>query len=225
MNQDQSPDPSPALLDNLLRTRYAAQLEMLGAAELGRLGGRGVSNAKRRWTVIQIVVAEMFNESWDKPDFWKRPDVLSKGTWGKQKRQDPHLVPVLTALRGIAPRVRLAVADELTEEAVALIRQESLASVQRIATLRDSADADAVKLSAAKDLLDRNPRTARNRHSVLSGPDGGPVEVDNVGLTDGERAAGVMALFERARARRDRQAAEAEDGAADAPGVDEDPSP
>ena len=43
----------------------------------------------------------------------------------------------------------------------------------------------------------------------LTGKDGGPMEITNVELTDAERAAGIDAIFDAARARRDRQDGEA----------------
>ena len=43
----------------------------------------------------------------------------------------------------------------------------------------------------------------------LTGPDGGPMEIMNVELTETERAAGIDAIFDAARARRDRQDGEA----------------
>lgn len=43
---------------------------------------------------------------------------------------------------------------------------------------------------------------------ALTGKDGGPIQTEDVGLTDDERANRITALLDAARARRDRQAAE-----------------
>lgn len=48
---------------------------------------------------------------------------------------------------------------------------------------------------------------------AVTGENGGPLEIDDVGITDAERASRIMALLEAARARRDRSAAE--DGSGD----------
>ena len=39
----------------------------------------------------------------------------------------------------------------------------------------------------------------------ISGPNGGPVEIDDTGLSDDERAERVVAILDKARTRRDRQ--------------------
>lgn len=44
------------------------------------------------------------------------------------------------------------------------------------------------------------------RRTEISGPDGGPIEMDNVGLTDEERAGRIMALVDAAREKRARGA-------------------
>ena len=49
----------------------------------------------------------------------------------------------------------------------------------------------------------------RVKKQEVSGPGGGPMEITNVELTDAERAAGIDAIFDAARARRDRQDGEA----------------
>lgn len=67
----------------------------------------------------------------------------------------------------------------------------------------------------AGDLVDR---------SEISGPGGGPVEVDDVGATDEQRIAGVVAVLERARARHDR-AGTGDEGGGFAAGLDDSPSP
>lgn len=55
------------------------------------------------------------------------------------------------------------------------------------------------------------PDKYRERQSVEhSGPNSGPIRVEDAGLTDEERASRVMAILERARARRDRSVEQSE---------------
>lgn len=56
-------------------------------------------------------------------------------------------------------------------------------------------------------ILERvDPDLAPKQKHEHSGPDGGPIQTEDVGLTDAERAARVLELLDRARARRDGRA-------------------
>lgn len=61
-----------------------------------------------------------------------------------------------------------------------------------------------IRQDAASEIIDRILGKATQRLEA-SGPDGGPMEVQTVELTDDERATRIAAILDAARARRDRQ--------------------
>lgn len=191
-------------LERVLRLRYEARLATVAAPLLDRLGGDGKSHQNRRDLIIKLVVAQRLDGAYDTPAFWGRPDTVSATTFNRYKRHDDAFNDVWREVDALWPAVQLAVADEVSAEAVARIRQESLKSVDRIVTLRDGAESEQVQLSAARDLLDRNPHTAKNQRTALGGlEDAPPIAIEDVSqLSLDERFARIVALLDGARARR-----------------------
>lgn len=69
---------------------------------------------------------------------------------------------------------------------------------------------NAAEVEQLRGLLDdiAKEKSERVKRQELMGKDGGPIEVDYAGLSDDERATRIAALLDRARARRDREAAD-----------------
>lgn len=96
---------------------------------------------------------------------------------------------------GGAPQVQATAAERLAsfvDPALTALRQ-----------LVDNADQDSVRLSAIKDILDRAGYKPADKQQI-SGPDGGPIQTEDVGISDDDRAARIVAVLERARSRADR---------------------
>lgn len=73
-------------------------------------------------------------------------------------------------------------------------------ALARIEALIDQADMDSIRLAAAKDIMDRAGHKPTEKRQ-LSGPDGGPIQTEDVGISDDDRAARILAVLERARGR------------------------
>lgn len=98
---------------------------------------------------------------------------------------------------GWVPQVKMAAAERL-----ASFVDPALTALR---ALIDDADQDSVRLSAIKDILDRAGYKAPDKHE-LSGPNGGPMLTEDVGLNDDDRATRILAVLERARSRTGRSA-------------------
>jgi len=88
------------------------------------------------------------------------------------------------------------------------IRRRALAKAMLIKTGGLDSDSETTRQKAATEIIEWELGRA-SQPQTHSGPDGGPMEITNVELTDTERAAGIDAIFDAARARRDRQDGEA----------------
>lgn len=73
-------------------------------------------------------------------------------------------------------------------------------ALDTVMDLMDSADMEPVRLAAARDWLDRAGYKPTDRQQI-SGPDGGPIQTEEVGFSDDDRAARIIAVLERARSR------------------------
>lgn len=108
------------------------------------------------------------------------------------KRWASHGAAVCTSHGAAAPQVAIK-----AEERIASLVTKAL---DRIEALIDQADMDSIRLAAAKDIMDRaGYKPAEKRQ--LSGPDGGPIQTEDVGICDDDRATRILAVLERARGR------------------------
>lgn len=105
---------------------------------------------------------------------------------------------------GRAPQVKKSATERIAE------RIETLAgpAVTVLQELMESED-ERVRFTAAKDLLDRGGFKAPDRQE-FSGPGGSPIQTEDVGLNDDDRADRILALVQRARERAARIADAAE---------------
>lgn len=93
---------------------------------------------------------------------------------------------------GGAPQVKQSASERL-----ASFVDPALSQLIRIVQTGDS---DAVQLAAIKDVLDRAIGKPADKQQI-SGPDGGPIQTEDVGISDDDRAARILAVLERARGR------------------------
>jgi hypothetical protein len=108
---------------------------------------------------------------------------------------------------GKAPQVKAKAEDR--------IREMVDPALNRLLKLIDS-EQDATALAAVKDILDRAGYKQPERQQI-SGPDGGPIQTEDMTVSDDDRAARVLAIIQRARGRVTGPAESAESDLASAP--------
>lgn len=121
------------------------------------------SHEKRRVTVVAIVATELVLGKFDFPDFWKRPDIASIATYKKYRKHDGNFVTVLDRVRELKTQARDEASREISEQAFASLLSAAPKAVNKLILLMEEAESETVQLNAARDVLDRNPYTARNR--------------------------------------------------------------
>ena len=128
----------------------------------------------------------------------------SARTGASCKRWASHGATVCHTHGGAAPQVKKSAAERVAER-IKILADPAVTVIQDLM----KSDDERVRYAAAKDLLDRGGFKAPERQEI-SGRGGGPVQTEDVSLSDTERTNRIMAIVQRARERADRAVGSAE---------------
>lgn len=90
-------------------------------------------------------------------------------------------------------------APQVIAKAEDRIREMVDPALNKLLRLIDS-EQDSTALAAVRDILDRAGYKPADKQQI-SGPDGGPIQTEDVSVSDDDRAARVFAVLQRARSR------------------------